>query len=281
MFADVAGRAPRPRRPFTPFVEPQRARGRRQGQARRHRHPHPLLGRPADLPRGRRRSTSTSCSPGPARPRSWCPGSTIVIRDDCAGEEPHRGDLPLRRRHHRVRASTSRRTRRSPTSGACRAPAPSPRPCRCSTPTGHMMPTEVERECDVDIALRWGTGYDTEVRSFVNIIATPKGGTHLAGFEQALLKVLRKPARAERAPAQGRQRQAREGRRPRGPHRGAHGAAARAAVRGPDQGGARHPRGARHRGAGRRAGAHRAARPPPSATTRSRPRCCSTRSSPR
>ena len=57
---------------------------------------------------------------------------------------------------------------------------------------GHMTPTEVERECDVDIALRWGTGYDTKVASFVNIIATPKGGTHLAGFEQALLKVFRK-----------------------------------------------------------------------------------------
>jgi len=56
---------------------------------------------------------------------------------------------------------------------------------------GHMTPTEVERECGVDIALRWGTGYDTTVSSFVNIIATPKGGTHLAGFEQALLKVLR------------------------------------------------------------------------------------------
>ncbi len=57
---------------------------------------------------------------------------------------------------------------------------------------GHMTPTEVERECAVDVAVRWGTGYDTKVSSFVNIIATPKGGTHLAGFEQALLKVFRK-----------------------------------------------------------------------------------------
>lgn len=57
---------------------------------------------------------------------------------------------------------------------------------------GHLEPTEVEREAVVDVALRWGTGYDTEVRSFVNIIATPKGGTHLAGFEAALHKVLRK-----------------------------------------------------------------------------------------
>ncbi|WP_457207199.1 toprim domain-containing protein, partial [Nocardioides sp. P5_C9_2] len=28
--------------------------------------------------------------------------------------------------------------------------------------------------------------YDTQVRSYVNVIATPKGGTHLSGFEQAV-----------------------------------------------------------------------------------------------
>ncbi|SFS05128.1 DNA gyrase subunit B [Microbacterium sp. cf046] len=58
-------------------------------------------------------------------------------------------------------------------------------------PTGAMVPTEVERECHVDIAVRWGTGYDTVSRSFVNIIATPKGGTHQQGFDQELLRVLR------------------------------------------------------------------------------------------
>ncbi|WAB83311.1 DNA topoisomerase IV subunit B [Microcella daejeonensis] len=56
---------------------------------------------------------------------------------------------------------------------------------------GHMVPTELERECVVDIALRWGTGYETVVKSYVNIIATPKGGTHQAGFEQGLLRFLR------------------------------------------------------------------------------------------
>ena len=57
--------------------------------------------------------------------------------------------------------------------------------------TGHLAATEVERTCQVDCALRWGIGYDTSLQSFVNIIATPKGGTHVAGFEQAVLKVLR------------------------------------------------------------------------------------------
>ena len=53
---------------------------------------------------------------------------------------------------------------------------------------GHMEPTDVERELDVDVAVRWGEGYDTTLRSYVNIIATPKGGTHVAGFERALTK---------------------------------------------------------------------------------------------
>ncbi len=53
---------------------------------------------------------------------------------------------------------------------------------------GHMTPQEVERELQVDIAVRWGTGYETELRSFVNVIATPKGGTHVSGFEQALVR---------------------------------------------------------------------------------------------
>ena len=61
---------------------------------------------------------------------------------------------------------------------------------------GNMESKEVQRNCEVDVVVRWGTDYDTEVKSFVNIIATPKGGTHLQGFEQALLKVFRAQADA-------------------------------------------------------------------------------------
>ena len=50
--------------------------------------------------------------------------------------------------------------------------------------------TEVERECRVDIAMRWVSGYDTDVASFVNTIPTPAGGTHLAGFDRALTRVV-------------------------------------------------------------------------------------------
>jgi DNA gyrase subunit B len=61
---------------------------------------------------------------------------------------------------------------------------------------GHMTPTEVERELTVDLALRWGNGYDTTVRSFVNIIATPKGGTHVSGFERGLVRTVNEQLRA-------------------------------------------------------------------------------------
>ena len=56
---------------------------------------------------------------------------------------------------------------------------------------GHLEPKEVERDMEVDIAIRWGNGYENTVRSFVNIIATPKGGTHVQGFERALTKVFK------------------------------------------------------------------------------------------
>ncbi|WP_430869082.1 DNA gyrase/topoisomerase IV subunit B [Demequina aurantiaca] len=56
---------------------------------------------------------------------------------------------------------------------------------------GQLVSEEVQRDCQVDIALRWGNGYETEVRSFVNIIATPKGGTHQAGFDAGLTKIMR------------------------------------------------------------------------------------------
>ncbi|MGH8828221.1 MAG: DNA gyrase/topoisomerase IV subunit B [Jiangellaceae bacterium] len=56
---------------------------------------------------------------------------------------------------------------------------------------GHMVSKDTERTCFVDVALRWDAGYDTISRSFVNVVATPKGGTHVSGFDQGLLKVLR------------------------------------------------------------------------------------------
>ena len=63
---------------------------------------------------------------------------------------------------------------------------------------GHMTPTEVERRLDVDVAVQWGTGYDTITRSFVNVIATPHHGTHVTGFDKALVRTVNDQLRAAR-----------------------------------------------------------------------------------
>jgi DNA gyrase subunit B len=63
---------------------------------------------------------------------------------------------------------------------------------------GHMTPADVERELLVDVAVQWGSGYDSVTRSFVNVIATPKGGTHVAGFERAIVRTLNEQLRAAR-----------------------------------------------------------------------------------
>ncbi len=63
---------------------------------------------------------------------------------------------------------------------------------------GHLTPTEVERQLDVDVALRWDGGYDTMLRSFVNVISTAKGGTHVTGFERALVKTVNDQLKASR-----------------------------------------------------------------------------------
>jgi len=45
----------------------------------------------------------------------------------------------------------------------------------------------VQRTCEVDIAFKWVDSYETVIQTFVNTIPTPDGGTHLAGFDRALL----------------------------------------------------------------------------------------------
>ncbi|HWH28481.1 MAG TPA: DNA topoisomerase IV subunit B [Mycobacteriales bacterium] len=63
---------------------------------------------------------------------------------------------------------------------------------------GHMTTQTVERTCEVDVAFRWGTGYDTVVQSFCNVVATGHGGTHQNGFERALLRALNDALKAAR-----------------------------------------------------------------------------------
>jgi DNA gyrase subunit B len=63
---------------------------------------------------------------------------------------------------------------------------------------GHMTPTEVERELEVDVAVQWTGGYESATRSFVNVIATPHGGTHVSGFDRALVRTMNEQLRAAR-----------------------------------------------------------------------------------
>jgi DNA gyrase subunit B len=63
---------------------------------------------------------------------------------------------------------------------------------------GHLSTQDVERTCTVSVAMRWGNGYETVMRSFVNVIATPKGGTHVTGFERSLSKTVNEQLRAAR-----------------------------------------------------------------------------------
>ncbi|MSW38619.1 MAG: DNA topoisomerase IV subunit B, partial [Actinobacteria bacterium] len=47
-------------------------------------------------------------------------------------------------------------------------------------------------------ALAWNDGYDSAMQSFVNIIATPKGGTHVTGFDRAIVKVINEQLKVAR-----------------------------------------------------------------------------------
>ncbi|TCO50909.1 DNA gyrase/topoisomerase IV subunit B [Actinocrispum wychmicini] len=51
-----------------------------------------------------------------------------------------------------------------------------------------VMRSKVERQAEVEVALRWGTGYERVVECFTNTIRNVHGGTHRKGFERAALK---------------------------------------------------------------------------------------------
>ena len=57
---------------------------------------------------------------------------------------------------------------------------------------GELHAQKVTRDCAVDIAMRWTNGYDSTMRSFVNVVETPGGGMHVDGFLQGITKQIRK-----------------------------------------------------------------------------------------
>ncbi|MTK04835.1 hypothetical protein FF096_22900 [Micromonospora sp. CP22] len=53
-----------------------------------------------------------------------------------------------------------------------------------------VMQSNVQRRAEVEIAFRWGTGYERTVECFTNTIRNAHGGTHRKGFERALARTL-------------------------------------------------------------------------------------------
>jgi DNA gyrase subunit B len=53
-----------------------------------------------------------------------------------------------------------------------------------------VMQSNVERRAEIEIALRWGTGYERVVECFTNTIRNAHGGTHRRGFERAMVRAL-------------------------------------------------------------------------------------------
>ncbi|MEV6848778.1 DNA topoisomerase IV subunit B [Actinoplanes sp. NPDC051411] len=53
-----------------------------------------------------------------------------------------------------------------------------------------VMQSNVERRAEIEVAFRWGTGYERTVECFTNTIRNTHGGTHRKGFERALVRAL-------------------------------------------------------------------------------------------
>lgn len=61
-----------------------------------------------------------------------------------------------------------------------------------------VMQSNVQRRAEVEVAFRWGTGYERTVECFTNTIRNAHGGTHRKGFERALARTLAEAARNAR-----------------------------------------------------------------------------------
>nr|WP_296066439.1 DNA topoisomerase IV subunit B [uncultured Actinoplanes sp.] len=53
-----------------------------------------------------------------------------------------------------------------------------------------VMQANVVRRAEIEVAFRWGTGYERTIECFTNTIRNVHGGTHRKGFERALVRAL-------------------------------------------------------------------------------------------
>ncbi|WP_433826357.1 DNA gyrase/topoisomerase IV subunit B [Actinoplanes sp. CA-015351] len=61
-----------------------------------------------------------------------------------------------------------------------------------------VMQSNVVRQAQIEVAFRWGTGYERTVETFTNTIRNLHGGTHRKGFERALVRSLTEAIRNTR-----------------------------------------------------------------------------------
>ncbi|WP_211191911.1 DNA topoisomerase IV subunit B [Actinoplanes sp. TBRC 11911] len=61
-----------------------------------------------------------------------------------------------------------------------------------------VMQSNVVRRAEIEVAFRWGTGYERTVECFTNTIRNVHGGTHRKGFERALVRALTEAIRNTR-----------------------------------------------------------------------------------
>jgi DNA gyrase subunit B len=187
-------RRPRARR----FLHPRQhvAQGRESAPGR-HRYSRPLLARPADLSQGRHLVGHPAGGTGPTDivpgPRAW----QITVDDRrVAGDEHTETHL----HEGGISEFADYLSEGNPVTDVLRLQGSDrfTETVPMLDAAGAMTPTDVERELDVDIALRWSDGYDAKVVSFVNIIATPKGGTHVQGFERGMVRAFAKALEGSR-----------------------------------------------------------------------------------
>ena len=183
------------------------------------------------------------------------PGLNLTVRDERRLPAPRRESGPHEEVFHHDGGISSSASTSPPTRPSRRlaphGPGTSRRPSRSST----SRATAPRRST---ATARWTSpcagGSATTARSVLRQHHRHPQGRHPPpGFEQALPKTFRKAVRDQCPQAEGRRgRQDRKGRHLRGPDRGRHRPARRAAVRGPDQGDPRHLGRAGHRGQGGR-----------------------------
>ena len=176
---------PGPAAGFEPAVRP--ARGAPDEARRAHRHLDPLLVRRPVLRDRRPRSTSTSVRAKLRNTAFLVPGVAYVLRDE-TGEEP------TEEKFHYPNGLTDMvefltPSGDKPVSGILLVAGEGTYKENAADANG-VMQSNVERRAEVEVAFRWGTGYDRTVECFTNTIRNVHGGTHRKGFERALVRAL-------------------------------------------------------------------------------------------